>query len=139
MIAARWDIFRTAFDGFDIARVAEYGEADVERLMETEGVIHSRAKIEGTIENARTLIALAGEHGSIEAYIAQFDDYDALWKDARTRFKQLGDLTCYYWLFRTGAPVPRFEQWMTRHNVDHPRMREMVLAGRAAETSTERP
>ncbi|GAC1414972.1 MAG: hypothetical protein NVSMB5_03610 [Candidatus Velthaea sp.] len=138
LIDARWEAFRSAFDGFDAALIAHYGEADVQRLMETEGVIHSRAKIEGTIANARTLIGLAAEHGSINAYVARFADYDALWKDAHKRFKHLGDLNCYYWLFRTGAPVPQFEQWMTRHTVDHPRVREMVFAGRADGTSTER-
>ena len=138
MIAAKWDAFATAFDGFDVTRVATYGEADVGRIMEADGVIHSRAKIEGTIANAATLIALAAKYDSIEAYVARFPDYDSLWKDAHARFKHLGDLNCYYWLFRTGAPVPAFESWITRQKVDHPRVREMVLAGRADGTSTER-
>jgi len=137
IIAARWPAFRTAFDGFAIDRVAAYGEADVERLMQTDGILHSRSKIEGTIKNAQTLRTLVQAFGSIDAYTARFADYDALYADTRTRFSYVGDLSCYYWLFRTGLPVPRFERWMKRHDKDHPRMREMVLAGRAAGTSTE--
>jgi len=137
-MAARWERFLAAFDGFSVARVAAYGEGDVERLMETDGIVHSRSKIEATIHNARVLGDIEREFGSIAAYVARFADYDALWTDAKTRFKFLGDLNCYYWLFRTGAPVPRFEQWMTRQEKDHPRMREMVERGRANGTSTER-
>lgn len=137
-MAARWTAFLAAFDGFRVARVAAYGEADIERLMEAEGVVHSRSKIEATIHNARALQTIEREFGSIAAYIATFPDYDALWSDAKTRFRFLGDLNCYYWLFRTGAPVPPFEQWMTRQEKDHPRMREMVERGRANGTSTER-
>jgi len=137
-MAARWESFLAAFDGFSVARVAAYGESDVERLMESDGIVHSRSKIEATIHNARALREIEHEFGSVAAYVARFPDYDALWTEAKTRFKFLGDLNCYYWLFRTGAPVPRFEQWMTRQDKDHPRMREMVERGRANGTSTER-
>ena len=137
-IEAHWPAFLEAFDRFSAERVAQYGEADLERLMETDGIVHSRKKIEATMKNARTLRALATEYGSIEAYIADFTDVDALFADARKRFAFLGDLSCYYWLFRTGGPVPTFEAWIARQNKDHARMREMVMAGRAANTSSER-
>ncbi|MFN2459478.1 MAG: DNA-3-methyladenine glycosylase I [Candidatus Velthaea sp.] len=136
-IAARWPVMRNAFDDFAISRVAEYGEGDVDRLMHVDGVIHSRAKIEAVIRNARALRSLAAEFGTVDAYAARFTDYDALFADARTRFAYVGDLNCYYWLFRTGQRVPPFEEWIRRQDRDHPRMREMVLAGRAAGTSTE--
>ncbi len=139
MIATRWDAFRAAFDAFAIARVAQYGEGDVERLMTTDGLIHSAKKIAGTIDNAKTLIATDREFGSIAAYVARFASYAALLADARERFAFVGDLGCYYWLFRTGNPVPTFERWIAGQPKDHPRMREMVLAGRAAQTSSERP
>ncbi|WP_067688218.1 DNA-3-methyladenine glycosylase I [Nocardia jejuensis] len=45
--------FRTAFDGFVIERVAEFGEADVERLMADPGIVRNRAKILASIHNAR--------------------------------------------------------------------------------------
>jgi DNA-3-methyladenine glycosylase I len=137
-MAARWEQFLAAFDRFSVARVAAYGESEVERLLETDGIVHSRSKIEATIHNARALLAIEHDFGSVAGYVAGFADYDALWNDAKARFKFLGDLNCYYWLFRTGAPVPHFEQWMKRQEKDHPRMREMVELGRANGTSTER-
>jgi len=139
MIAARLPAFEQAFERYRISVVANYGEDDVERIMTTDGVIHSRAKILGTIKNARALLAIEREFGSVAAYATHFTDYDALWNDARKRFAFLGDLNCYYWLFRAGLPVPRFETWITRQEKDHPRMREMVGQGRRAGTSTEVP
>jgi len=45
--------FRRAFDGFDPAKVARYGARDVARLLRDDGIVRSRAKIEGAIANAR--------------------------------------------------------------------------------------
>jgi hypothetical protein len=137
LIHDRWDAFRAAFEEFAVPIVVTYGEGEVERIMAAEGVIHSRGKIAGTIANARALRALVDESGSVEAYVRSFPNYDALYADAKRRFAYLGDLSCYYWLFRTGLPVPRFEEWMKRQTADHPRMREMVTLGRSEGRSPE--
>jgi len=57
------EAFRKAFKGFDPAKVARFGEADVERLLQDPGIIRSRAKIQATIEAARIYLAMekAGE------------------------------------------------------------------------------
>jgi hypothetical protein len=138
MIDAGWQAFYNGFDRFEIARVAQYGEYDIERLMLTDGIIHSAKKIAGTIDNAKMLIAVDREFGSIAGYVARFTSYDDLFADARGRFAFLGDLSCYYWLFRTGNPVPLFETWIAGQPKDHPRVREMVLAGRVDASSSER-
>jgi len=125
-IEARWASYLAAFEGFELEKVAGYDDAQVERLMDTDGIIHSRAKIEGTIRNARALVQLGREFGSIAAYQKSFADYAAIRKDAQKRFAFMGDLNVYYWLFRTGAEVPDLEEWMRGQERDHPRMREMV-------------
>jgi 3-methyladenine DNA glycosylase Tag len=125
-IDARWDDYVRAFEGFDVARVAAYEDGDVERLMQAAGLIRSRSKIEGTIRNARALLEIEREFGSVRAYQTSFADYDAIRRDTKQRFAFLGDLSTYYWLFRTGAPVPDLEDWMKGQDRDHPRMREMV-------------
>lgn len=137
LIEARWEAFGAAFDRFRVDVVARYGEGDIERIMATDGVVHARAKIAGTIANARALQALVAEHGSVTAYAQSFAGYDALYADAKRRFAFLGDLSCYYWLFRTGCAVPPFERWMERQKADHPRMREMVELARSEGTSPE--
>ena len=136
-IESRWETFRPAFGNFSVAAVAAYGDFDVERLMTEDGIVHSRSKIVGTIANARSLQALAAEFGDVAGYAKSFPSFDALFADARKRFAYLGDLSCYYWLFRTGLPVMNFETWMQRQASDHPRMREMVLLGRSQNRSSE--
>jgi len=137
-IAARWDAFRAAFENFAIARVADYGAFDIDRLLHTEGIVHSRKKLAGTVENAKTLVQVERTFGSVSAYIAGFNTYRQLLADIRGRFVFMGDLSSYYWLFRTGNAVPVFDDWIAAQSSDHPRMREMVLTGRAEGTSTER-
>ncbi|MGI5402719.1 DNA-3-methyladenine glycosylase I [Streptomyces sp. CA-135486] len=54
-ILRRREGFRTAFDDFKIAAVAEYTAADRDRLLADEGIIRNRAKIDATLANARVL------------------------------------------------------------------------------------
>lgn len=53
--------FRKAFHQFDAARIARYTTKDVERLMNDEGIVRNRLKIEATIANAKALLALQKE------------------------------------------------------------------------------
>ena len=50
--------FRLAFEGFDPATVAGYGEADVARLLADAGIVRNRAKIDATVRNARVVCEL---------------------------------------------------------------------------------
>ncbi|RRS01617.1 DNA-3-methyladenine glycosylase I [Glycomyces terrestris] len=52
--------FRKAFDGFRIAKVAEYTEADAERLLQDAGIVRNRLKIAATIANAKAAAELDG-------------------------------------------------------------------------------
>ncbi|TDB94738.1 DNA-3-methyladenine glycosylase I [Actinomadura sp. 7K534] len=52
--------FRAAFAGFDLAKVAAFGPADVERLLGDAAIVRNRAKIEAAIGNARAALDLPG-------------------------------------------------------------------------------
>ncbi|MFC4607949.1 DNA-3-methyladenine glycosylase I [Streptomyces maoxianensis] len=54
-ILRRREGFRLAFDGFKIASVAEFTDADEERLLADPGIIRNRAKVKATVANARVL------------------------------------------------------------------------------------
>ncbi|MFI5981723.1 DNA-3-methyladenine glycosylase I [Streptomyces sp. NPDC098789] len=54
-ILRRREGFRKAFADFEIAKVAEFGEADAERLLADPGIIRNRAKIAATLANAKVL------------------------------------------------------------------------------------
>jgi DNA-3-methyladenine glycosylase I len=52
--------FRKAFANFSIAKVAEFDEADVDRLLADAGIVRHRGKIEAAINNARAARDLSG-------------------------------------------------------------------------------
>ena len=66
------EIFRKCFDNFDYDRIADYNEADVERILNTEGMIRSRRKIEAVIHNAECFRKIREEFGSFSEYIWSF-------------------------------------------------------------------
>lgn len=66
--------FRAAFHNFDVARVANYTPADVERLLGDAGIIRNRLKIAATINNAQRFFEVQNEFGSFDAYIWRFVD-----------------------------------------------------------------
>ena len=65
--------FRRAFDNFDFHRVAKYGEKQIARLLQDEGIVRHRGKIEAVINNARCAVSLKTERGSLAAYFWQFE------------------------------------------------------------------
>lgn len=136
-IASQWDSYREAFAGFDPARVARFGEFDVERILEKPGILRMPRKVRATIANAAALLETEREFGSLPAYLHSFGGYAALAKDFKKRFSFMGDMNVWYFLFRTGEPVPRFESWVATIPGEHPRMREMVELARSAGRSRE--
>jgi DNA-3-methyladenine glycosylase I len=71
-ILRKREAYRRAFAGFDPRKVARFSKADVQRLMEDEGIVRNRAKIEAAIANARVFLAVQREYGSFASYVWQF-------------------------------------------------------------------
>jgi len=71
-ILQRRESFRSAFAGFDPARVARFDRRRVERLVGDAGIIRHRGKIESAVRNARRALELAEERGSLAAFFWDF-------------------------------------------------------------------
>lgn len=136
-IAQHWDAYRSAFEEFEPAKIARYAEGDLERVLSTSGVLRSPRKIQATIRNARAMLELDREQGGFERYLRSFCGYVELSKDLKRRFAFMGEMNAWYFLFRIGEPVPRFEVWVKTIPGEHPRMREMVLLARSQGRSPE--
>jgi len=116
MMLQKRDIFRECFDGFDYGKVAEYGEADIQRILEKEGMIKSRRKVEAVIHNAGCFRKVREEFGTFCQYLWGFSQgkmilymghqkgqiparnglSDQIAKDLKRRgFKYLGSVTVY--------------------------------------------
>ncbi len=136
-IAAPWDAYRDAFANFDPVRVASYDDLDVERVLATRGILRMPRKVRATIANAKAVLQADREHNGLGAYLESFETYAELAKDLKRRFTLMGDMNVWYFLFRTGRPVPRFEAWVATIRGEHPRMREMVDRARSLGRSPE--
>jgi len=71
-ILRKREAFRAAFAGFEPARVAAFGDEDVERLLGDAGIVRNRAKVDATIANARAAVALADAGESLTELIWRF-------------------------------------------------------------------
>ena len=68
-ILRKREAFRAAFADFEIAKVAAFGEADVERLLGDAGIVRHRGKIEAAIGNARAALELPD---GLDAFVWSF-------------------------------------------------------------------
>lgn len=110
------EIFRKCFDGFDYRLISLYKEDKITQILETEGMIRSRRKVEAIINNAKCFLNVIEECGSFDTYLWSFSEghtlvydkhqngeweaktelSDLLAKDMKKRgFKYLGSLTLY--------------------------------------------
>lgn len=81
-ILKKQESFRKAYHGFNIKKVAGYKEKDVERLLNDEGIIRNRLKVNAAIENAKTILQLQKQFGSFKAWL---DHHHPLTKDEWTK------------------------------------------------------
>ena len=122
-ILKKRDNYRRAFDGFDYERVANYTDADIERLLGDAGIVRNRLKVTSTIDNARGVLDIRAEFGSLDAYLWRFVDgipvqnewanladmpaktdlSDAMSKDLKKRgFRFVGSTICYAFMQAVG-------------------------------------
>ena len=134
-ILRKREAYRRAFAQFDCAKIAHFGERDVERLLGDAGIVRNRAKIEATIANARAVLEL----GSLNAYLWEFvggapiqnawrtvqeipaetDVSRALSKDLKSRgCRFVGPTICYAFMQAVGL--------VNDHTVDCFRYREVA-------------
>lgn len=98
------DGFVAAYDGFDIDRVAAYGEADRQRLLNDAGIIRNRLKVSAAIVNAQRIVELRRDHGSFKGWIDAHHPLDkSAWvKLFRKTFKFTGGEIVGEFLMSTG-------------------------------------
>ena len=115
--------YRSAFDGFDPAKIARYDAACIRALMANEGIVRNRLKLSATVVNARAFLDVQKEFGSFDAYVWRFVEgktlrnrrrslkdippttleSDRLSKDLKQRgFKFVGSTICYAFMQAVG-------------------------------------
>jgi DNA-3-methyladenine glycosylase I len=122
-ILRKREAYRKAFDRFDAKKIAKYDKRKIAQLLKNEGIVRNRLKIESTIRNARSFLAIQKEFGSFDAYLWRFvngqpidgqrtsrgdvpattPESDALSKDLRKRgFNFVGSTIMYAFMQAVG-------------------------------------
>jgi DNA-3-methyladenine glycosylase I len=115
--------YRAAFDQFEPAIVAKYGQKKRTTLLTNPGIIRNKLKIEAAIQNAKMFLAVQREVGTFDKYIwgfvgneqkqntwkssknvpAKTAESDAMSKDLKRRgFKFVGSTICYAFMQAVG-------------------------------------
>ena len=63
------DNYRRAMEGFNPFTVAAYSDVDIKRLLSDKGIVRNRSKIESSIQNAKAVIEITKEYGSLNTYL----------------------------------------------------------------------
>lgn len=72
LVLRKREILHSCFAQFDAARVATFTETDMERIIQTEGMIRSRRKVRAMISNAQAFLKIQQDFGSFDHYIWSF-------------------------------------------------------------------
>ena len=111
VVEAKWPGIKEAFEDFDAAAVAMFTEADVDRLATDTRVIRNRRKLDATVHNAQQMVALEEQHGTFKSYLGSHGGFEETVADLRKRFKFLGDMGAFHFLYVVGEEVPSYEDW----------------------------
>ncbi len=119
MIENKWPGIHQAFAGFDIPKVANFLEPEIEEIMMNPDVIHNLAKVRAVIANAKEFQAISSEYGSFKNYLSELKKSggeDGLLKGVDQRFRFMGKSTTMFFLFSAGEELPEaHESWMAHH------------------------
>ena len=111
VVEAKWDGIREAFRGFDVRKVADLNAFDIEELAKDTRVIRNRRKLEATVSNAQSMLALDEEYGGFQKYLRSQGDFDGTLQALKKDFKYMGPTGVYFFLYVVGEKVPPHEEF----------------------------
>jgi DNA-3-methyladenine glycosylase I len=78
--------YRAVFMGFDIGRVAAFTPVDEARLLQDAGIVRNRLKVASAVRNARAVLEIQEQYGSLDAFLWRYVDGKPLqhaWRSLR--------------------------------------------------------
>jgi len=105
VVERKWDRFEEVFEGFDVHRWSMMSDRNLDRLLKTEGIVAHAAKISSVGANARFLVAVAREYGSVGGYFSGWERerYCQNLRGLRKNGARLGGRTGQTFLRRMGV------------------------------------
>jgi DNA-3-methyladenine glycosylase I len=102
-ILRKRDNYRKAFASFDAKKISRFSSKKLQSLMNDDGIVRNRLKIQSAKTNAIAFLAVQKEFGSFDAYLWRFKDAEAMSKDLLKRgFRFVGPTICYAFMQAIG-------------------------------------
>ena len=117
VVMGKWEGFLEAFEGFDVETVAGFTDVDVERLSQDTRIVRYKAKIRATVDNARQMQEIAGEHGSFGDWLRGMLDQEGVYTTARElakRFKYVSEQSSQRYLYAVGEDIGEVDDKIRR-------------------------
>ena len=111
VVESKWPTTREAFFNFDIQKVANLDDKDIDELTQDTRVIRNYRKLNAIVSNAQRMIALDEEYQGFKNYLRSRDDFDSTLTAIRKDFKFMGPTGIYYFLYVVGEQVPPHEEF----------------------------
>ena len=111
VVDSKWPGTKEAFYDFDVHKVADLIEPDIDKLVQDTRVIRNRRKLEAVVSNAQSIIRLDKEYGAFQDYLRSQDSFDDTLKRMRKDFKFMGPTGVYIFLYVVGEEVPSHEEF----------------------------
>ena len=111
VVESKWPTTREAFFNFDIQKVANLDDKDIDELTQDTRVIRNYRKLNAIVSNAQRMIALDDEYQGFKNYLRSRDDFDGTLTAIRKDFKFMGPTGIYYFLYVVGEQVPPHEEF----------------------------
>jgi DNA-3-methyladenine glycosylase I len=115
VIENKWPGTREAFHCFDVQRVANFNELDIEELTKDTRVVRNYRKLVAIVSNARKMLALNKEYGSFQKYLRSHGSFDETLNAIRKDFKFMGPTGIYVFLYMVGEDVIPHEEFEKRY------------------------
>ena len=111
VVDSKWPGTKEAFYDFDVHKVADLIEPDIDQLVQDTRVIRNRRKLEAVVSNAQSMLRLEKEYGAFQKYLRSQDSFDDTLKQMRKDFKFMGPTGVYVFLYIVGEEVPSHEEF----------------------------
>jgi DNA-3-methyladenine glycosylase I len=105
LIADKWPDFKVAFQDFNINKVSDFDEEDIEELLSNKRIIRNRAKIEAVLVNAIVFTKIQEDYGSFRDYLDTLDkseNYRFVIKEFKKKFSRMGPKSSAIFLWSIG-------------------------------------
>ena len=102
ILSDSWSKLQGEFNEFDVIEVNNFKNLTMQQFFERFQSFKNYGKIIACIQNAKVFMEIQKEHDDFSRYLKDFNDFEGIVKDLKSKFKYLGSATVYEFLREIG-------------------------------------